>query len=281
MYVFALIFKSCFHFRFNVKNPFGDSKEPENKKKKFGANQLFSLLDRSQGGEEKQRGTKDGTSDKDGNQLGEDDVENGSVKLKSESTKPSVVLVKQEKEEQVTEKPSIDLFKAIFANSDSEEEDEDEEEMDSKKYKNDDNKINSRRNNSKTNESEDASPSTRVNPMNADPARGIFAGINFDKFVKPRRKTPPPIIRDKVVMNRPKSILDQSVRTILGIKSIDPDDMEYGPSLPPPVKSQEKIVISSDSDSDEWEEKTKKKKSKKHKKEKKKKKKHHKSKKDH
>merc|ERR1712083_635618 len=91
-------------------------------------------------------------------------------------------------------------------------------------------------------------------PTRPNQASGIFAGIDFNKFVKPRKKTPPPIVRERVAPTRPKSILDRSIRNVLGIKSID-EDM-YGPALPPPATSSQNIVISSDSDSDEWEEKS-------------------------
>merc|ERR1711915_807712 len=70
-------------------------------------------------------------------------------------------------------------------------------------------------------------------PTRPNQASGIFAGIDFNKFVKPRKKTPPPIVRERVAPTRPKSILDRSIRNVLGIKSID-EDM-YGPALPPPA----------------------------------------------
>ena len=109
-------------------------------------------------------------------------------------------------------------------------------------------------------------------------ASGIFAGIDFDKFVKRRKKTPPPLVRERVAATRPKSILDRSIRQVLGIKSGDTSDGDYGPSLPPTNKNVEKIVISSDTDN--WEEKPTEKKKKQKKEKMKKKKKKHKPKKD-
>ena len=252
-----------------MKNPFGDHKEAENKKKKkdFVANQLFSVLDNREPSR-----NRDAAADADNSS------NNGDGHEVKKEVPVKVILVKDEEMEIKTEKPPMDLFKAIFANSDSEDEDseESEPEKESSRLK-------------KPPDSEDSS-SRGARPMfnssvnrssapNTDSARGIFAGINFDKFVRQRKKTPPPIVREKVAKHRPKSILDRSVRNVLGIKSGDQSDDDYGPPLPPPAVPDKSIVISSGSESDEWEEKSKKKKSKskKHKKDKKKKKKKHKS----
>jgi len=303
--------------RFNIKNPHGNHKEPETKKK-FGANQLFSLLDGA-GGKENE----------DSNQPNGRDAR--TVKVEQQK----VTLVKDEAEEIVAEKPPMDLFKAIFANSDSESEDDESDEAQQPNESNIDEGENGKESevieidsngdagdvddsdsddvygprpitNADANSQDkkkklsderfkvragqssrerDASRE-RANVKNSKPsapsrdfgASGIFAGIDFDKFVKRRKKTPPPIVRERVAPTRPKSILDRSIRQVLGIKSGDTSDGDYGPPLPPAATNVEKIVISSDSDSGDWEEKTSEKKKKqkkdKKKKEKKKKKKH-------
>lgn len=232
-----------------MKNPFGDNKEPESKKKKFEANQLFSHLDGGAAGEPPEK-PKDKRTERTG---GEESVQPAKVK---------VALVKDEEDDVKTEKPPMDLFKAIFANSDSESEDESDQAKD-EEVEVEEVEV------SRTKNDREKSPE-KSKPSNGDhQARGIFAGIDFDKFIKRRRKTPPPIVRERVATTKPKSILDRSVRTILGIKSAESSDDEYGPKLPPPARTVEKIVISSNSDSDEWEEKSKKKKEKKEKKKKK------------
>ena len=246
-----------------------------------------------------------------------------------------MTLVKDEAEEIVAEKPPMDLFKAIFANSDSESDDDESDEAQQPNESNIDEGENGKESevieidsngdagdvddsdsddvygprpitNADANSQDkkkklsderfkvragqssrerDASRE-RANVKNSKPsapsrdfgASGIFAGIDFDKFVKRRKKTPPPIVRERVAPTRPKSILDRSIRQVLGIKSGDTSDGDYGPPLPPAATNVEKIVISSDSDSGDWEEKTSEKKKKqkkdKKKKEKKKKKKH-------
>jgi len=262
--------------RFNVKNPFGDQKEAETKKKKadFGVNQLFSVLDsrelKASNDTESSSSAKSPTNDN-----------NADVK---EEAPAKIILVRDEESLIKTEKPAMDLFKAIFANSDSEEDSSDDSEPDNTPAKPIASHYPRSQDDSNGKEGDKSSRppafTESSSAPNTDSPRGIFAGINFDKFVRQRKKTPPPIVVERVAKHRPKSILDRSVRNILGIKSGDQSEDEYGPTLPPPIAKGSSIVISSDSESDEWEEKSKKKKSKskKHKKEKKKKKKKHKSK---
>ena len=260
-----------------MKNPFGDQKEAETKKKKadFGVNQLFSVLD--------SRELK-ASDDTESTYSAKSPINDNNADVK-EKAPAKIILVRDEESLIKTEKPPMDLFKAIFANSDSEEGSSDDSEPDNALEK----PIAPRYPRAQDDDANDKEvgktsrpPAFNESPSapNTDSPRGIFAGINFDKFVRQRKKTPPPIVVERVAKHRPKSILDRSVRNILGIKSGDQSEDEYGPTLPPPIAKGSSIVISSDSDTDEWEEKSKKKKSKskKHKKEKKKKKKKHKSK---
>ena len=297
-----------------MKNPFNNTREPDNQKKKpiFESNQLFAYLgsdsrtsDRrgdagtgkpSHNDNEQAKGNHSASKDNTKDALTSD-----RVMVKQEPTNVSrVVLVKDEPEVKA-EKPPMDLFKAIFADDDSDvdsNDEHDDENIDVDNSNDDDSVADTmkRKRRDHAEESSNESSSRHDSPatakINDDPARGIFAGINFDKFVKRRRKTPPPVIPVKALTSRPKSILDRSVRNILGIKSGDISDDEYGPVAPPaltaaaaPQKSsdgrpdEKSIVISSESEdsSDGWEEKDKSKKSKKkkskHKKEKKSKKK--------
>eukprot|EP00088_Acartia_fossae_P044860 TRINITY_DN4789_c0_g1_i1.p1 TRINITY_DN4789_c0_g1~~TRINITY_DN4789_c0_g1_i1.p1 ORF type:complete len:897 (-),score=275.21 TRINITY_DN4789_c0_g1_i1:324-3014(-) len=289
--------------RFNVKNPFNNTREPDNQKKKpiFESNQLFAYLgsDSRTSDRREDAGNISRSSNNDNEQAmgtgsaqkdNREDKTSDSVMLKQEPVNVSrIVLVKDEPDVKA-ERPPMDLFKAIFADDDSDVDSNDEGNIDNS---NDDDSVADtmkRKHRDHVEESSSASSSRHDSPaaarINDDPARGIFAGINFDKFVKRRRKTPPPVIPLKALTSRPKSILDRSVRNILGIKSGDISDDEYGPVAPPALAAaapqkrsdggpdDKRIVISSESDdsSEGWEEKDKSKKSKKkkskHKKEK-------------
>jgi G patch domain-containing protein 1 len=98
--------------RFNVKNPFADDKADTGAKKKkppsFDSAELFSKLD------EPRRG---GAPPAEG-----DEPAGGQKQL--------AVTLEKEEEEEVQEKPPMDLFKAIFANSDSESSEEEENDGD-------------------------------------------------------------------------------------------------------------------------------------------------------
>jgi G patch domain-containing protein 1 len=98
--------------RFNVKNPFADDKADMGAKKKkppsFDSAELFSKLD------EPRRG---GAPQAEG-----DEPAGGQKQL--------AVTLEKEEEEEVQEKPPMDLFKAIFANSDSESSEEEENDGD-------------------------------------------------------------------------------------------------------------------------------------------------------
>jgi hypothetical protein len=69
--------------------------------------------------------------------------------------------------------------------------------------------------------SEKADDAASSRPPQREAPRGIFANIDFDALNRrtARRKTPPPLVKEKVATTQPKSVLDQSVRTLLGIKN--------------------------------------------------------------
>jgi len=210
-----------------------------------------------------------------------EEVKEGSTEQNISAKIETLALVKNEPDI-FEDKPPIDLFKAIFADTDTDEEVNDNvnascsndhfipETMKSEKRTRESSPRLELRDDDSGRDSATNSNTARVND---DPARGIFAGINFDKFAKRRRKTPPPVIPMKALTSRPKTILDRSIRNILGIKSGDISDDEYGPIAPPVVAAPAKsILISSDDNSLDWEEKDKSKKKKKRSKNKKEKK---------
>ena len=281
-----------------MKNPFNNTREHEDKKKKpiFESNQLFAFLGSAR------QASDNKTSDNNKDDIKEEKAGNGDDndsspprQVKQERIDPrDVVLVKDEPEIQAPEKPPMDLFKAIFADSSDDDGSQSEGEQGEDNTNNlsllADNTMKRSRGddgNGSGGSSRHDSPANGGRGPNSDAARGIFAGINFDKFEKRRRKTPPPVVPLKALTSRPKSILDRSVRNILGIKSGDVSDDEYGPVAPPtvlaanaaaqsirskttasPLRRKEEnagksIVISSDdtgsSDSEaEWQEKEKK-----------------------
>ena len=102
--------------RFNVKNPFADDKADTGAKKKkppsFDSAELFSKLD------EPRRG---GAPQAEGHEPAGGQKQQLVVTLEKEE---------EEEEEGVQEKPPMDLFKAIFANSDSESSEEEENDGD-------------------------------------------------------------------------------------------------------------------------------------------------------
>jgi len=251
--------------RFNVKNPFNNEREPDNRRKKpiFESNQLFSLLG---------AGGYQNNTINDKKEKVREEVKEGSTEQNISAKIETLALVKNEPDI-FEDKPPIDLFKAIFADTDTDEEVNDNvnascsndhfipETMKSEKRRRESSPRLELRDDDSGRDSATSSNTARVND---DPARGIFAGINFDKFAKRRRKTPPPVIPMKALTSRPKTILDRSIRNILGIKSGDISDDEYGPIAPPVVPAPAKsIVISSDDSSLDWEEKDKSKKKKK------------------
>ena len=184
--------------RFNVKNPFADDKEAAGSKKKkppsFDSAELFSKLD-------EQKPTT-GKSD--------DSAESGAG-----DKKPLPLALAAETkadEEVVQEKPPMDLFKAIFANSDSE---SSEDEDDSGRQQ-----VVGEKEEEKEKPPEKAEKERGSKPKETEAPRGIFANIDFDALNRRRRpKTPPPLVKEKVATTKPKSVLDQSVRTLLGIKN--------------------------------------------------------------
>jgi G patch domain-containing protein 1 len=196
--------------RFNVKNPFADDKEAAagSKKKKapsFDAAELFSKLD------DEQPPSRRGTTAAAGAT---------STTAKSDGDGVQAVAMEvQEEEEQAPEKPPMDLFKAIFADSDSEsssEENNDEVAMAAA--------ATATNRQEKESEKEGAAAAAAVNkpPERSEAPRGIFANIDFDALNRrrpPRPKSPPPLVKEKVAASKPKGVLDQSVRTLLGIKN--------------------------------------------------------------
>ncbi len=228
-----------------MKNPFNNTREHEDKKKKpiFESNQLFAFLGSAR------QASDNKTSDNNKDDIKEEKAGNNDDDLspprqvKQERIDPrDVVLVKDEPEIQAPEKPPMDLFKAIFADSSddgsqSEGEEKGEDNTNNLSLLADNTMKRSRGDdgNGSGGSSRHDSPANGGRGPNSDAARGIFAGINFDKFEKRRRKTPPPVVPLKALTSRPKSILDRSVRNILGIKSGDVSDDEYGPVAPPTV----------------------------------------------
>merc|ERR1719383_1166528 len=123
--------------RFNVKNPCGEDKEPKSRKKNnFGSNQLFSILVGDSGGGEPSAPAAEHHSEEPGTSTVKKEPAEESEKQSRESK-----LVKDE-EVSRKERPPMDLFKAIFANSDSElssdEEPENDENVKSKSKSKDD-----------------------------------------------------------------------------------------------------------------------------------------------
>jgi len=277
--------------RFNVPHPYGDYNTVGTKgkpKKDTGVTNVFAMLEN-----EPESKMQSKTSQKQ-----ESEVENEELKIEVEN-------IKQEEEEEVVKPPS-DLFKAIFLDSESESENEEANES------------------HEADKAETTSASMTRPPLqipnnvpsgagpkpweekegnilkNMQPARGIFANIDFDSLNRrgPSSKTPS---ESKEQSKEPKpvakgstgniSVANQTLRTVLGIRNQARDsssEEEYGPRLPDamlPAKAS--IVISSDSDSevDSWVDKQKKskksKKEKKHKEKKKKEKKDKKKKKKH
>ncbi len=229
-----------------MKNPFNNTREHEDKKKKpiFESNQLFAFLGSARQASDNKTSDNNKDDIKEEKAGNDDDDLSPPRQVKQERIDPrDVVLVKDEPEIQAPEKPPMDLFKAIFADSSDDDGSQSEGEEKGEDNTNNlsllaDNTMKRSRGddgNGSSGSSRHDSPANGGRGPNSDAARGIFAGINFDKFEKRRRKTPPPVVPLKALTSRPKSILDRSVRNILGIKSGDVSDDEYGPVAPPTV----------------------------------------------
>jgi hypothetical protein len=180
--------------RFNVKNPFADDKAETGPKKKkapsFDSAELFSKLDEPRAAAAPVSGEH-----------------------QPAVIKQSLVTAVEPEEEAVQEKPPMDLFKAIFANSDSESESESEEDEGPQE-------SNRQPSGHPADRGSDKQDIVVEEPSKQrDAPRGIFANIDFDALNRRRRKTPPPLVKEKVAASKPKSALDQSVRTLLGIKN--------------------------------------------------------------
>ena len=186
--------------RFNVKNPFADDKADTGPKKKkppsFDSAELFSKLEEPRGG---------------GAPAGEEDGKDGEDTAGRKPLSVTMAASVKEEEEEMHEKPPMDLFKAIFANSDSESSEEEEEgDGDGSKREERAEKVPT------LGKAAEGEPSSK--PREAP--RGIFANIDFDALNRrTRRNSPPPLVKEKVATTKPKSVLDQSVRTLLGIKN--------------------------------------------------------------
>merc|ERR1711874_19974 len=211
-------------------------------------------------------------------------------------------------------KPSLDLFKAIFLDSDS---DSDEEDQKGEKEEEEEaDKMTAEEATSKALYlGRELAPKVPPKPWeekkqnllrNTDPARGIFANIDFDALNKKKAASEPEKV-DKKVNEKNDNSSDKDrdkpyqrmILNSLGSKPKDPGDRnisadgntgrrnasdyfkkgdednsssdsdDYGPALPPKPLGKsggESIVISSDSESEKWKVKKKKKKDKKKKK---------------
>ena len=261
--------------RFNVPHPYGDYSTVGTKgkaKKDTGVTNVFAMLETEQVQEPK----KDNTDNSKNEENSEKEVDKG----ESSEIKIDVDLIKEESEEEVVKPPS-DLFKAIFLDSDSDDEEEDQEE---EKQPTPANIPITSNPNSKTKTLDQGDGNVL---RNSQPARGIFANIDLDSL---NRRGPPANAiqsqkqkdnndRNEKLMAKGStgniSVLNQTVRTVLGIQNEKRDsssDDEYGPKLPESM-TQSSIVISSDSEDLEWVDKNKKSKKKNKKKDKKSKKK--------
>jgi len=219
--------------------------------------------------------------------------------------------------EETAEKPSMDLFKAIFLDSDSDSDEENDEDE-----KADEGKTDETSNSKSLYFGRELAPKVPPKPWeekkqnllrNTDPAKGIFANIDFDALNKKKVVSDADAV-DKDVSEKQADTKDKAKpfeRMILNSLGSKPkvsgdnknenpagrrnasdyfkkgsdvaddqsssDSDEYGPALPPkPLVNEggKSIVISSDSEGDQWKVKKKKKKDKKKKKKHKKEKKH-------
>ena len=249
--------------RFNVPHPYGDyntvGTTKTSQRKETGVTNVFAMLesDADKNDSEKQ------TSDK--NDEGSEDVKEEAPDIKVKVEEPEPV------------KPPADLFKAIFLDSDSDEsdaEDEKEEEME----KAPEEPVSRPGNNIPVNFQPAGSKPWEEKEgnvlRNKQPARGIFANIDLDSLNrrKPLEKKAETNEKEKPENKTAKgstgdiSVINQTVRTVLGIRNEKADSSsedEFGPKLPESM-IQTSIVISSESSEDGWidKDKVKKKKSK-------------------
>ena len=202
------------------------------------------------------------TSEK--NDEGSDDVKKEAPDIKVKVEEPEPV------------KPPADLFKAIFLDSDSDESDaEDEEEKEVEKAPEE--PVNRPGNNIAVNSQPAGTKPWEEKEgnvlRNKQPARGIFANIDLDSLNrrKPLEKKAETSEKEKAEVKTAKgstgdiSVINQTVRTVLGIRNEKADSSsedEFGPKLPESM-IQTSIVISSESSEDGWIDKDKLKKKKK------------------
>ena len=247
--------------RFNVPHPYGDYNTVGTKgkgaKKDTGVKNVFAMLENDP---ESSKEKPKQTSQK--QESGEQENPES-----SEEAKIEVENIKQE-EDEVTEKPPADLFKAIFLDSESESEDDDD--------------------NGQTESAPAPPPVPAINPAvsgpkpwqekegnilrNKEPARGIFANIDLDSLnrrgpssnntlAEEERKNRSTESRQEKPVAKGStgniSVANQTLRTVLGIRNEPRDsssDDEYGPRLPDsmlPAPAPTSIVISSDSEDDD------------------------------
>ena len=278
--------------RFNVPNPLGgnsSSKGSKNKSKSSDVSNVFALLSSEA---PQPMGSKESTSG---------DSTNIDTKEENEEIEIKVETVNDEQEAEVVKpKPPADFFHALFNSSDSSDsESENESEPIKSKSKSPDPTMIVEDDTNERSEKYEEVPSKILYTKptlkaKSKTAQGIFANIDFDKLNSMRKDataknntanmSQAAKIRKANLSQSPVrkgksenlSVLNQSVRTVLGIRNEKVDsssDEEYGPKLPDAmIKS---IVISSDSDDSDSDDnrqrsKHKKEKNKKKKKEKKK-----------
>ena len=239
--------------RFNVAHPYSDHSVtgvPKPAKRETGVTNVFAGLESEQGAEGGQEVKEEG----------------------KEAAKESMAQVKEE--EVVVPKPPMDMFKAIFADSDSDESDnEPEEKPVATESEKSGNHIQAK---SSIGAPKKPWEEKEGNVLRSkEPATGIFANIDFDALNKrPAAKRPrSPSISPRRV--KPEETLKQE--TASGSSSDD----GFGPALPPTLRVQgvarvpevrvpESITISSGEDDFKKSKKRRKDKKKKHKSEKKK-----------
>jgi len=238
--------------RFNVAHPFGDYTvvgTREKAKRETGVTNVFAMV-----GVDEEK--VDGDINSSQNEVEEENT------IKDEPTDNVEV---DKEEEAVQLKPPADLFKAIFVDSDSEE-DTDTERTDSTSATDVDKSSTSIASPKPANHLSIA-PVTFSGPKpweqkegnilrNKEPARGIFANIDLDNL---NRRIPD---QEKIKDEEDKvkahgktglSVANQTVRTVLGIRTEQEEESEeeFGPRLPPTMVKQS-IVISSDSEDGRW-----------------------------
>ena len=216
--------------RFNISEPYPSSSKTGlvcEKKEKFTLGQLFETS-RTQKDENDPATCLNKTTNVSGNlktELGENVIENLSAdeKVKNYSSPDAVVSLEQKK----SEKPSMDLFKAIFANSSEDEsgnsEDEKLNEEQTNQYELQSNEYSGNKN---SNAKVDTVSKQQI--KHSHQSEDTFTDISVDK----------PVSQVSVWDSNNKHVKAVSERNN-ELNVMEVEEVEYGPR-PPPVRSQEK-----------------------------------------